>query len=245
MSRRKKIIAASLVTGAIVVGTSSGSYAALPKPLKNVFDATIGRVASTFTSISNKYIGGLIDAYLPKGFETVIGALGLPDPGGVFDEIRAKIAAGDKEDVDSRLADSSLTAWGGIQMGIASAEITQKLGEGFFNEQTQLANSEGDKAVEKSVETAHLSNQRIQGLDVTQNILKEMANQNESLVAMQAAIAQRLSQQNQQAAGANFSLGHISKSLVEENQEKATKLSNKSKGAAGQASFTSGYLEKK
>ncbi len=55
MRKFKRTIIAVTASG-LILFSAAGKSEAIPAPLQNIWDATIGRIASSFTNISNQYL---------------------------------------------------------------------------------------------------------------------------------------------------------------------------------------------
>ena len=160
----KLMILAPIATGLLLLGETTRSDAFVLDTLKGLWNRSTQIVTGTLDRYVGQYVNDLAGLYVPKGLEFVSGALGLPDPGGMFDDIRVKsaqnetvnndIAAGDSEEAD------------------VAAGTSQGLGEAILSEEGQKAS----KAVSDSIGAIATSSgeiaEKCQNTDITQEAIK-------------------------------------------------------------------------
>lgn len=212
MKRKLKIIlVAPLAAGTIIAVDSTRSDAFILKTLEGLWNQTTEIVTGTLDRYVGDYVTDLANLYIPKGLDAIAGALGLPDPGGLFKDIREEAAQNKTENNDivaGDLEESNVTRSFGKAVGEAhfstdNQEALKKVSETYgkiSKSSVDLAKNCQQKDITQEVQkcTNQLLTNQIQG----QNMLHQaLQNQNHLLATGTMLTSDMLKRLDQEAIG--------------------------------------------
>ena len=202
---KKLLIIIPLSTGIILV-SSAKSEASVLDILKNAWHQTTQIVSSTFETYVGSHIEDFLQVYLPQGIDAITGALGLPDPSGIFADIRdnATLNQTDINDISegvfrqAEIAAGTSSTLGEIVFSAEGQKNTEKLAE----TSTQISKTSGELA------------EQCQSLNITQEVMKCMTLQ----MANEAQLSRIQINQNQQIlqqlAANNIAQANVAKTMT-------------------------------
>jgi hypothetical protein len=216
---KKLLIIMPIATGIVLISTAK-SEASVLNILKNAWNQTSQMVSSTFETYVGSYVEDFLQVYVPQGIEAITGVLGLPDPSGIFADIR--------EDAALNQTDINDISEGILRQAEVAAGTSSTLGEIVFS-------AEGQKNTEKLAETStQISTtsgelaEQCQGLKITQEVMKCMTLQ----MANESQLSRIQINQNQQIlqqlAANNIAQANVAKTMT---RAERTKQAEKDRAA--------------
>ena len=227
MKRKLKILLITpLAAGAIIAADATRSDAFILDTLDGLWKSTTNIVKGTLNSYVGQYVTDLADHYIPRGLESIAGALGLPDPGGMFDDIRAEAEQNKTNENDIVLGD------------LEDATITRSFGEATAEATFSQEGQEATKQSSELVSALATSSAEIAKACQQQNITQEVGKCTNQLLAnaaqSQQVLLNELQQQRFLLANGTMVTAKMAKHFEEEARGEQAQVSADSRSDSGQ-----------
>lgn len=202
---KKLLIIIPLSTGIILISTAK-SEASVLDILKNTWNQTTQIISSTFETYIGSHVEDFLQVYLPQSIEAITGALGLPDPSGIFADIldHAALNQTDNNDISEGI----------LRQAEVAAGTSSTLGEIVFSAEGQQNTEQlAETSTQISTTSGELAEQ-CQNLNITQEVMKCMTLQ----MANEAQLSRIQINQNQQIlqqlAANNIAQANVAKTMT-------------------------------
>ncbi|QCS48003.1 hypothetical protein FEK30_00280 (plasmid) [Picosynechococcus sp. PCC 11901] len=208
---KKLLIIIPLSTSIILISTAKSEASALDI-LRNTWNQTTQIISGAFETYVASHVEDFLQVYVPQGIEAISGALGLPDPSGIFAEIRdqATLNQTDINDIaegilrQTEVAAGTSSTLGEIVFSAEGQQNTEQLAETA----TQISSSSGELA------------EQCQSLNITQEVMKCMTLQMANETQLSRIQIEQNQQILQQLATNNIAQANVVKTLTRDERTK-------------------------
>jgi hypothetical protein len=208
---KKLLIIIPLSTGIILISTAQ-SEASVLDILKNTWNQTTQIISSTFETYVGSHFENFLQVYVPQGIQAITGALGLPDPSGIFADIR--------DDAALNQTDINDIAEGILRQSEVAAGTSSTLGEIVFSAEGQQNTEQlAETATQISSSSGELAEQ-CQSLNITQEVMKCMTLQMANKTQLSRIQIEQNQQILQQLAANNIAQANVVKTLTRDERTK-------------------------
>ncbi|MBV5261941.1 hypothetical protein FLX56_26410 [Synechococcus moorigangaii CMS01] len=211
MKTKKILLILPLATGIILI-SSAKSEASVLDILKNTWNQTTQIISSTFETYVGSHFENFLQVYVPQGIQAITGALGLPDPSGIFADIR--------DDAALNQTDINDIAEGILRQSEVAAGTSSTLGEIVFSAEGQQNTEQlAETATQISSSSGELAEQ-CQSLNITQEVMKCMTLQMANETQLSRIQIEQNQQILQQLAANNIAQANVVKTLTRDERTK-------------------------
>ncbi|BAW98021.1 hypothetical protein NIES970_29910 (plasmid) [[Synechococcus] sp. NIES-970] len=211
MKTKKILLILPLATGIILI-SSAKSEASVLDILKNTWNQTTQIISSTFETYVGSHFENFLQVYVPQGIQAITGALGLPDPSGIFADIR--------DDAALNQTDINDIAEGILRQSEVAAGTSSTLGEIIFSAEGQQNTEQlAETATQISSSSGELAEQ-CQSLNITQEVMKCMTLQMANETQLSRIQIEQNQQILQQLAANNIAQANVVKTLTRDERTK-------------------------
>ncbi|WP_030008036.1 hypothetical protein [Picosynechococcus sp. NKBG042902] len=208
---KKLLIIIPISTGIILMSTAK-SEASILDILKNTWNQTTQIISGAFETYVGSHVEDFLQVYVPQGIEAIVGALGLPDPSGIFAEIRDQ-ATLNQTDIND-------IAEGILRQAEVAAGTSSTLGEIVFSAEGQQNTEQlAETATQISSSSGELAEQ-CQSLNITQEVMKCMTLQMANETQLSRIQIEQNQQILQQLATNNIAQANVVKTLTRDERTK-------------------------
>ncbi|ACB01009.1 MULTISPECIES: hypothetical protein [Cyanophyceae] len=205
-NRAKKLLIMIPLSTSIILISTAKSEASVLDVLKNTWNQTTQIISGAFETYVGSHVEDFLQVYLPQGIEAITGALGLPDPSGIFAEIR--------DNATLNQTDINDIAEGILRQTEVAAGTSSTLGEIVFSAEGQQ-NTEQLSATSTQISTTSgdLADQ-CQTLNITQEVMKCMTLQMANETQLSRIQIEQNQQILQQLAANNIAQANVLKTMA-------------------------------